>query len=219
MKSYYEHEFTKGELIANAVSHGVGVFIAIAGLVLLVVFSAIKGNAWHVVSSAIFGSAMVLVFLSSTFNHSFLNGKAHEVFHILDKSAIYLMIAGTYTPFSLVALHGALGWVVFGVEWGFAILGIVAQSVFGKKYEKQLGVICVIIYIIMGWFAIAFIKPLLQVMTWGGIVFLFGGGVCYTLGVVFFAWRKLRYHHLVWHILVIAGAVMHFFSIFFYVIP
>ena len=118
-----------------------------------------------------------------------------------------------------MALHGALGWVVFGVEWGFAVLGIVAQSVFGEKYEKQLGVICVFVYIIMGWFAIGFVKQLLQVMSFGGLVFLFGGGLCYTLGVVFFAWRKLRYHHLIWHILVIAGSVMHFFSVFFYVIP
>lgn len=210
--------FSTGEEIANTISHGVGVFVAIAAASLLIVFSAMKGSVWHIVSFSIFGFSMILVFISSTFNHGLTNEKAKHVFHILDQTAIYVLIAGTYTPFALVVLHGALGWVVFGIEWGLAIIGIVMKSVFPKNYNKGMSPVSVGFYIVMGWLALAFIKPMLQVIDVKGLIFLFAGGLSYSIGVIFFAWKKMPYHHLIWHLFVIAGAVLHFFSVFFYVL-
>ena len=218
-KKYKVRPYTLGEEIANSISHGVGALLAIAALVLLIVYSALRGSAWHVVSFTIYGSMMILVYMSSTLYHALTHKTAKKVFHILDHSAIFLLIAGTYTPFALVALRGPLGWSIFGVEWGFAILGIVFKSLYLEKSNLLMTVISIVVYIVMGWMALIAIKPLLEVMSINGLIFLFSGGLCYTLGVVFFAWKKMPYHHFIWHLFVLAGTILHFFCIILYVLP
>lgn len=200
-----------GEEIFNSITHGVGVVLSIAALVLLVVFAAIKGNAWHVVSFAIFGSTLILLYLSSTLYHSFTNERIKNIFVRFDHSAIFLLIAGTYTPFVLTAIRGGLGWVIFGIIWGLAIAGVVIRSIYLTKFRKLM----VGVYVLMGWMFVFAIVPMVKNLPATSIIFLFIGGGCYSLGVVFYIWRNLRYGHGIWHLFVLAGSIMHFFSVLF----
>jgi hemolysin III len=208
-------KYTFGEELANSITHGLGIGLSIAGLVVMVVISAINGDAWHVVSSAIFGSTMILLYTASTLYHSFQNPNVKRAFRVLDHSMIYLLIAGTYTPFTLVTLRGGWGWSLFGVIWGLALTGIGFKLFFTGRFPK----ISTIIYVIMGWLALIAIKPLIDTLPNGGLFFLFAGGVSYTLGVVFYVWHKMPYHHAVWHLFVLGGTVLHFFAILLFVIP
>ena len=212
-------EFTKGEELANAISHLTGTVLALAGLVLMLVFSAIKGNAWHIVSTAVFGTSMVILYLSSTFTHWLKPGKAKNFFFILDQIAIFLLIAGTYTPVALVALKGVYGWIMFGIEWGMAMAGIIYRISRPNRYESGVGLLSVILYALMGWLFLFFILNVLKMMSIGGIIWIFIGGAFYTLGILFFLIKRLKYHHLIWHLFVIAGSISHFIAVFFYVIP
>lgn len=207
--------YTLGEEIANAVTHGIGVLMAIAGLVLLIVFSSIYGNSWYVVSLTIYGSALVILYTMSTIYHSLPRGKAKDIFEILDHSSIYLLIAGTYTPFELITLRGTIGWVFFGITWGMAIVGILFKIFFVKKFV----ILSTLIYIAMGWMIVFAIKPLFYALPLNGMIFLATGGVLYTAGTVFYIKRKMKYHHAVWHLFVLGGSAMHFFAILFYVLP
>lgn len=211
--------FTAQEELANTVSHLAGALLATAGLVLMVVFSAIRGSAWHVVSSSIFGSTMVLLYISSTLNHWLKPGKGKEFFFNFDQIAIFMLIAGTYTPLTLVALHGPLGWTIFGVEWGLALTGTIIKIAKPSKYESGVNLFFVLTYAIMGWMIIAAIVPVFKALPLMGVLWILIGGICYTLGILFFRVIRFRFHHLVWHLFVIAGTVSHFFAIFFYVIP
>ncbi len=210
--------FSKGEEIANAVSHGLGAAFAIVGLVLLIVFAVKYGSGRHVVSFAIFGSTLTILYLSSTLNHALGQGKAKEFFHNFDQIAIFLLIAGTYTPLALVVLKDDWGWTMFGAQWGFAVAGIVAKIFLPNKFEKGVNIFFIISFIIMGWMLLLFLFPLLRNMSPMGIGFIFIGGACYTLGTIFFAMKKLRYSHLVWHIFVIAGSVCHWVAIIRFVL-
>lgn len=200
-----------GEEIFNSVTHGIGTLLSIAALVLLIVFAAIKGNAWHVVSYTIFGSTLVLLYLSSTLYHSFTKEKIKNLFVRFDHAAIFLLIAGTYTPFVLTALRGPLGWTLFGIIWALAITGVVIRSIYLTRFRKLM----VGIYLAMGWMFLAAIVPMINNLPSTSLLFLFIGGGCYSVGVIFYAWRNLKYGHGIWHLFVLAGSIMHFFSVLY----
>ncbi|MDF2674704.1 MAG: hlyIII [Clostridiales bacterium] len=203
--------FTRGEEITNAILHGIGSGLAIAALVILIVFASIKGDARYVVSYTIYGSTLVLLYLASTLYHSFPRGKTKNVFEIFDHSAIYLLIAGSYTPLALVALKGTLGWIMFGIVWGLSVIGIVFKVFWVKKFV----VLSTVLYIAMGWLIIIAIKPLMEFMSTTSLVFLVAGGVLYTVGTIFYVWRGMKYHHAIWHLFVLGGSICHFFSMIF----
>lgn len=209
--------YSLGEEIAHSVTHGVGIVLAIGGLTTLVAFAALRGTAWHVVGCAVFGTTLVLAYTASTVYHaipaSFESAKL--VLRVLDHSSIYLLIAGTYTPFCLVNLRGPWGWSLFGVVWGLAVFGIVFKAVL----IGRLRVLSVAFYVVLGWLVIIAARPLAQAVAPGGLVLLFGGGVAYTGGVAFYAAQKLRYHHAVWHAFVLVGSILHYFAVLFYVVP
>ncbi|MBA9088497.1 hemolysin III [Fontibacillus solani] len=206
------HTYPRREEIANAITHGIGALLSVAALVLLIVFSSIKGTAWHVVSFTIYGVSMLLLYLNSTLVHSFKEGKVKDLFEFLDHSSIYIFIAGTYTPFMLVAIRGPLGWSLFGTVWGIALLGVLFKAFFVKRFLFM----STIFYIIMGWLIVIAWVPLTAAVPYNGIVLLVTGGILYTLGTVFYVWRAFPYHHAIWHLFVLAGSVLHFFAILLY---
>jgi len=211
------NRFTKGEEIANSISHGLGAAFAIVALVLMAVFSSRYGTSWHIVSFVIYGSFLVLLYLSSTLNHSLPFGtKAKDFFHNFDQIAIYLFIAATYTPIALVVIRNDWGWVMFGIEWGLALTGVILKVFIPNKFEKGVALFYIIAYVIMGWLLLMFLIPLYKHMHPMGMVFLFIGGGSYTLGVLFYKMNKIKYNHLIWHLLVIAGSVCHWVAIFRY---
>lgn len=201
--------FSKGEEIANAITHAVGGLLSVAALVLLIVFSSLYGTAWHITSFAIFGSTLVVLYVMSTLYHSFSTPKVKELFRKFDHMSIFLLIAGTYTPFCLTILNGWLGWTIFGIVWTCAVLGIVLKAFYTGKGE----VISTILYLIMGWVIVFFISPVYNQMTTIGFTFLVLGGSFYTAGVFFFVKDKIKYSHSIWHIFVIGGSTFHFFSV------
>jgi hemolysin III len=204
------HTFSKGEEIANSITHGIGILLSIAALVLLIVFSALHGTAWHIVSFTIFGSTMIIMYTSSTLLHSFPEGsRMKDLFEIFDHSSIYFFIAGTYTPYMFVAVKGWVGWTIFGIVWGMAIGGTIFKSFFVKKYLFT----STALYVLMGWLIVFAWKPLSENMSPTGFMFLVIGGLLYTLGSVFYMWRGFKFHHALWHLFVIAGSIMHFFSV------
>lgn len=199
----------------NAVTHGAGAVLGAAGLAVLVVLAALRGDAWHVVSCAIYGATLVLLFTSSTLYHSFRGPRVKHVFRVIDHSSIYLLIAGTYTPFLLVSLRGGWGWSLFGVVWGLALAGIAFQIFFVDRFRLAQ----TLIYLGMGWLVVVATRPLLTGVPLGGLLWLLAGGLFYTLGAVFYLWKKLPYHHGIWHLFVLAGSVCHYFAILLYVLP
>jgi len=210
-----DERFPVGEEIAHSLTHGAGLFLGITALVLMVVFAVKRGSATHVVACALYGATLVLLYSSSTFYHALPRGRAKRVFGTLDHAAIFFLIAGTYTPFALVTLRGGWGWSLFGVIWGLAIGGVVLEAVTrGRARRLQL-----VLYLVMGWSIVIAARPLLRGLAPGGLALLLGGGLAYTLGVIFFVWRSLRFHHAVWHVFVLGGSVCHFFAVLLYVIP
>ena len=205
----------KREELANALSHGLGVGLSIAGLVLLVVRAALYGDAWQVVSFAIYGASLIILYLASTLYHSFHNPKVKRFLRMVDHSAIYLLIAGTYTPFVLVTLRGPWGWSLFGTIWGLALLGILFKAIFGHRYE----LVSTIFYLLMGWVVVIALKPLLSSLDMWGFVLLLAGGLAYSLGVIFFVWERLPYNHAIWHGFVLTGSAFHFLAVFLHVAP
>lgn len=212
-------KFSRGEELANAISHFSGALLAVVGLVLMVHFSIVNGNGWHVVSTSIFGSSMIVLYISSTMTHILPMGRAKDRFFNFDRIAIYLLIAGTYTPIALLTLHGPLGWVIFGIEWGLAIVGTLMILTRPGDYNTGVNTFYVVSYAVMGWLILIAIVPILNTLPLMGTLWILIGGVCYTLGILFFKIIKFPYHHLVWHMLVLAGTISHFFAVFFYMIP
>ena len=204
-----------GEDIANSVTHGAGLVLAIAGLVVLVVMAAIRGTAWHVVGCAVFGTTLVLLYGASTLYHSIPHPRARPVLKALDHSAIFLLIAGTYTPFMLVTLRGFWGWSLLAIVWTAAIAGVIMRASLGDR----LAAVRVTLYIAMGWVAVVAFRPLIANLRPGGIALVVGGGLVYTLGVVFYARDRVPYFHAVWHGFVLGGSVLHFLAVLLYVIP
>jgi len=203
------------EEVASSVIHGIGLVLSIAGLAVLVAFSAMYGGARAVVASSVFGTTLILLYTASTLYHSIPGDMPKRVLRTLDHIAIFLLIAGTYTPFTLLALPGAWGWGLFGTIWLLAILGSAAELGLLKRYRKA----AVAMYVAMGWVAVIAIEPLRDNVPAGGLALLFGGGVAYTAGVPFYMARKLPYHHAIWHVFVLAGSVLHYLAVLLYVIP
>ena len=205
--------YSLGEEIANSITHGIGALLSVAGLVFLIILSVQRGSIWHIVSFSIFGLALIFMYLASTLYHSIPSKKAKKIFKIIDHSAIYVLIAGTYTPFLLISLRGTLGWVLFAVIWSLAIAGIIFKSFFIGKYSKA----SVAVYVLMGWLCIFAGKELFNALPLNGLLLLALGGLFYTFGVIFYAWKKLPYGHSIWHLFVLCGSVAHYFSIILYV--
>ena len=211
----YIPNYTLGEELTNAISHGIGALLGIAALVLCVVFSALHNNPTAVVASCIYGTSLIILYLMSTLYHSLKVNNAKRVFCILDHCNIFLLIAGSYTPYVLITLKGPIGWTLFGIIWGAAILGIVLNAIDLKKYRR----ISVAAYIAMGWAVVFAIKPLIDNLKTGGLIFLVLGGISYTVGTIFYGLgRTKKYMHSVFHFFVLLGSILQFFSIFFYVI-
>lgn len=204
-----------GEEIANAVIHGIGAALAVAAIPLLVVAAVRHAGAAQVVANAIFGATLLLVYTISTLYHALARNRAKKVFRILDHSAIYLLIAGTYTPFTLGVLRGAWGWSLFGVVWGLAVIGVALTGSLGVRLPK----LSTAVYVLMGWLILVAIKPLATALPREGLVWLVAGGVAYTAGVVFYAWKRLRFQHAFWHVFVLAGSICHFFAVLWYATP
>lgn len=206
--------YSTGEEIFNSVTHGVGGLLSIAGTAVLIVLAAIYSDAWGVVSSAIYGGSLIILYTMSTLYHAITNGKAKKFFRIMDHDTIFFLIAGTYTPITLIPLRGGLGWTLFGIVWGAAILGIVMNSINLEKFRKP-SVVC---YIAMGWVVIFAIKPMLERCSPLSLWLLLIGGLCYTGGIIFYVLKSKKYFHSIWHIFTVAGSVFHYFSILLMII-
>ncbi|UUZ78991.1 hemolysin III family protein [Paenibacillus sp. P26] len=200
---------------ANAISHGIGAVLSIAALVLLLIHSLSSGTVWHVISFSVFGVSLILLYVCSTLLHSARQEKWIDLFEIMDHAAIYLLIAGTYTPFLLVTLRGPLGWSLFGIVWGLALAGVIFKLFFVKRFN----LLSTLFYIAMGWMILFAFQPLQQQLPEPGIRWLVTGGVLYTFGTIFYLWRKIPYHHAIWHTFVLAGSICHFTAVYFYVLP
>ena len=209
--------FTKGEELSNAISHGLGWVFSIVATVLMVVVASRHGKAIGIVSAAVFGASMINLYMSSTMNHSLrLGSKAKDFFHNYDQIAIYLLIAGSYTPIALVGITGGWGWTMFGLEWGLAVVGVVAKTFLPNKFEKGVNILTVASFILMGWMLVFFLMPIFEYLTPTAIWLFFIGGFAYTFGVIFFKLEgKLPYAHLIWHLFVLAGTVCHWCAIQF----
>ncbi len=204
-----------GEEIANSVTHGVGAVLAVAGLVVLIVLAASRGTAWHVVGCSVFGGTLVVLYTASTLYHSITHTRARAVLRVLDHSAIYLLIAGTYTPFMLVTLRGPWGWSLLAVVWAACVAGISLRAALGPRMR----VLRVALYVIMGWVAVVAFQPLLHGLGLSGVLLVLAGGLAYTLGIVFYASKRLPYAHAVWHVFVLAGSAVHYTAVVVYVLP
>jgi hemolysin III len=199
----------------NIVSHAFGLILSIAALVILVLCANLHGNVWHIVSFSVYGASLIILYTASTFFHSSKNEKLRYSLNIVDHSSIYVLIAGTYTPFALVTLNGTIGWIIFGVIWGLALVGVILKFFFIGKYY----LISTIMYVLMGWIIILAVKPLIDNLALAGIIWLFVGGASYTIGAFFFTFNKIKFNHAIFHIFVLIGSFCHFMSIFFYVLP
>ncbi len=207
--------YSTGEEIANSITHGIGLILAIAGLAVLTGYASRLGNIWHMVSCTIFATTLILQYAFSTLYHSIQLPRAKSIMRVLDHSAIFLLIAGTYTPFMLVNLRGVWGWSLLTVIWSLALLGVLFQVSLLRRWQGvSLG-----LYIGMGWVVVIAIKPMLEAVAMEGLLLLLLGGLAYTSGVIFYVWKRLRYHHAIWHGFVLLGSILHYFAVLFYVIP
>jgi hemolysin III len=207
--------YTRGEEIANWVTHGIGLAFSVAGLTLLIVFSSLRGNAWHVVSFTVFGLTLLTLYTVSTVYHTHRSARTKLLFRKLDHAAIFLLIAGTYTPFLLTNLRGPWGWTLFGIIWGLCGAGVVFQLFFGTRYRLA----STLAYLFVGWLIVVALEPLIASVPHGGLWLLLAGGLCYTLGIVFYLWQQLRYHHAVWHTFVLGGSTCHFLAVLLFLLP
>jgi len=199
----------------NVISHGIGFLLSIAALVLLVVYASIYGTVWHVVSYSIYGGSLILLYLASTLYHSAKRSKLRGRLQIFDHAAIYMLIAGTYTPFTLVTLNGTTGWIMFGITWAFALTGIILKIIFTGRFN----LLSTIMYVFMGWIVVLAIKPLIHNLPFEGLMWLFAGGIFYTIGAVLYSIKSIKYNHAIFHVFVLLGSFCHFMAIFFYVLP
>lgn len=207
--------YTLGEEIAHAVTHGLGLLLSIGGLVVMVVYSARYGDAWHITSSCIYGTTLILLYAGSTLYHGIPHVNAKRILRRFDHAAIFLLIAGTYTPFTLVSIRGGWGWSLFVLVWGIALVGMVLELATEQRFKR----LSMMLYLGLGWLVVVAIKPMLAAVDTAGLFLLLAGGLCYSLGVLFYVWKSLTYHHAIWHLFVLAGSALHFFSVFIYVVP
>lgn len=211
----FESKYWRRQEIANSVTHGLGIALSVAGLAVLVVLASLHATVWHVVSFSIYGTSLILLYTSSTLYHSVRSPRLKRIFRILDHSSIYLLIAGSYTPFALVNLRGAWGWSLFGIIWTLSLIGIFVKAFFTGRFKA----VSTAIYLLMGWLVVVAIKPLMHAMPIGGIAWLLAGGLAYTVGAVIYMRKMIPYHHAIWHLFVLAGSICQYFAILFYVLP
>jgi hemolysin III len=206
---------TLSEEIANSVTHGVGAALSVAALTLLVTLATFHGDVWHLVSVSVYGTSLVLLYFASTLYHGLQHPKLKQIFQMLDHAAIYLLIAGTYTPFLLVNMRGVWGWSLFVVIWAMAIGGILFHLRCGERFPKvSLGG-----YLVMGWLCVIALPEMVETVGEDGMLLVFLGGVSYTVGVIFYVWQRLPYNHAIWHLFVLGGSIAHFFAVLWHVLP
>jgi len=213
MSKIEARNYSPKEELWNVITHGFGLLLAIAGLVLLVVHSSLYEDAWHIVSFSVYGSSMVVLYAASTFFHASKPGKLRKRLNVFDHASIFFLIAGTYTPFTLVTLRGGWGWSIFGVVWGLAIAGIILKLFYTGRFEK----LSTAIYVILGWLIIIAIKPLINHFPLEGLFWLGLGGISYSIGAGFFLWHKLPFNHAIFHVFVLIGSISHFIAVYFYI--
>ena len=199
----------------NVASHALGLVLSIVALVLLLIRASVHGNAWHIVSFGIFGLSLVFLYAASTLYHSAKKPESRNRLRIIDHASIYVLIAGTYTPFTLVTLNGPTGWVIFGISWGLAISGIILKLFFTGKYPR----VSTLMYVLMGWIIVFAIKPLIENLSSEGLFWIIAGGVAYTTGAVLYSIKKIKFNHAIFHAFVLIGSFSHFMSVFFHVLP
>jgi hemolysin III len=203
-------QYTRKEEIAHVLTHFIGIILSFIGLILLILKAYANGDGWHMIGFVIFGISLISLYTSSTLYHFVSGDKAKRYFRKLDHSAIYILIAGTYTPFLLTSLRGTIGWIMFVVIWIFAIVGILLKLTTQIKSKW----VSAIIYLVMGWLAVFIAGPMIQNLSGISLIFLVAGGLFYSLGVIFYVWKKLPYHHAIWHLFVLGGSICHYFSIY-----
>jgi len=207
-------DYSLREEIASSLIHGIGIVLSIAGLATLAAAASLRGDAWHVASVCVYGATLVLLYTASTLYHGIPNPGAKPLLRLLDHAAIFLLIAGTYTPFTLISLRGPWGWTLFAIVWSLALVGIALEM---RRVRNR--VLSVGLYVGMGWVGIVAAGPLIDSVPVPGLWLLLAGGLCYTFGVPFYLWRKLPYNHALWHVFVLAGSVLQFFAVLLYVLP
>jgi len=211
--SILAREYSKKEEFWNVLTHGLGLALSVPALVLLIVYSSLYESVWHVVSFSIYGATLVILYAASTLFHNTKNKDTRLKLNVFDHSSIYLLIAGTYTPFLLVTLRGPWGWSLFGVIWGLAITGVVVKLFFTGRFDK----ISTAVYVLMGWLIIIAIKPLMENLSPDGLFWLTAGGISYSIGAALYLIKKIPYNHAIFHVFVLIGSICHFIAIFFYV--
>ncbi len=207
--------YDKKEEKLNVLSHGIGLVLSIIALVLLVVYASLEGSPWHIVSFSIYGVSLIVLYSASTFYHYTQSPRLRHKLNIFDHASIYILIAGTYTPFTLVVLDGWVGWTIFGVSWGLAIIGVILKLFYIGRFDR----ISTIAYVLMGWLIIFAVKPLVHNLPFDGLMWLLGGGISYTIGAVLYSVKRIKYNHAIFHIFVLLGSFCHFMAVFFYVLP
>lgn len=211
-----EPKYPVAEEAANVITHGLGAILSVAALTLMVVFASLNAGALEVVASAIFGVTLVLLYLASAVYHAFSWSRHSKLLELFDHCGIYLLIAGTYTPYALLGLSTAWGWSIFGVAWGMAIIGIAFKLYAGP--DRFIG-ISTLSYLVMGWVGAIAAWPMIQTAPEGALWFVLAGGISYSVGVIFYIWRRLPFSHAIWHLFVLGGSALHFLGVFFYLIP
>jgi hemolysin III len=204
-------QLSASEEIVNSITHGIGALLSIAALVILIIVAGQHGDIWHLVSFSIYGTTLILLYLSSTLYHSFTKPKIKNLFARFDHISIFLLIAGTYTPILLTSLRGVWGWTLFGIIWAMALAGAIIRSIYVYRFRKLM----VAIYLVMGWMAVFAGQQIYEHLSGTSLTFLVLGGLAYSVGVVFYNWRKLPYSHGIWHLFVLAGSILHFFAIYY----
>jgi len=199
----------------NIVSHAIGLVLSVVALLLLLRHANLHGNIWHVVSFAIFGVSLICLYAASTFYHSSRKPELRRRLRIIDHATIYILIAGTYTPFTLITLSGSIGWVIFGVSWGLAIAGIILKLFFTGKYK----LVSTLMYVFMGWIIVFAVKPLINNLSSDGLFWLVAGGMAYTTGAILYSIKIVKFNHAIFHIFVLIGSFCHFISVYFHVLP
>lgn len=207
--------YSLGEEKTNVISHGIGFLLSIVALVFLVIHSSLHGNVLHVVSFTIFGASLVILYAASTLYHNSAKPGLRRRLKIFDHASIYVLIAGSYTPFTLVTLEGSTGWVLFGISWGLALAGVILKLFFTGRYN----LLSTIMYVLMGWAMVGAIKPLINSFPGDGLAWLFAGGISYTVGAIFYSIKRIKFNHAIFHVFVLGGSFCHFMAVYFYVLP
>jgi hemolysin III len=207
--------FSLGEEIAHSITHGAGAVLSVAGMAVLIGIAVTHGNIYQIVGFSIYGTTLFILYLASTLYHGFQHPRLKRIFKIFDHASIYLLIAGTYTPFLLISLRGRLGWTVLVVIWAIAILGISFKVLFIERFQK----LSVVGYVLMGWLCVVLIREMLANIPVGGLILVAAGGAAYMIGVIFYALQKIPYMHVVWHFFVLGGSIFHYFAVLLYLAP